>query len=162
MFSSIIIIPLIGFSSLARPINFLWHLSKWSERNDWLLSFVRCVRHYVTYVGSLLYLEPIIWWVGRKLTSVEIRVGKGELALKGYLLYDPNNNKKHTHSRGSHALKCWCHQSQSLLSRLTLLLKRCEEKQFLLIVFFIWAACLRLRGKAINVSTTYCWKKVCW
>lgn len=75
-FSPIIIIPLIQFSSLARPINFQWHLSEGSKWNDWFLSFVQCVRHYVTYVGSLPYLEPIIWWVGRQPTSAEIRVLK--------------------------------------------------------------------------------------
>lgn len=75
-FLPIIIIPLIQFSSLARPINFQWHLSKWSKWNDCFLSFVQCVRHYVTFVGSLPYLEPIIWWVGRQPTSGEIRVLK--------------------------------------------------------------------------------------
>lgn len=65
--------------------------------------------------------------------------------------------KKQTHSRGNPPWKSQCHQSQSLLSRLTLLSKRCEKEQFLLIALFIWAACLRLRGQAINVSTTYCW-----
>lgn len=115
-FFPVIIIPLIQFSSLARPINVLWHLSKWSKWNDWFLSFVQCVRHYVTYVGSLPYLEPIIWWVGRQPTSGEIRVlksiggekhgwclhsiwqkwtvslwmGRGEVALNGYSLQDPN------------------------------------------------------------------------
>lgn len=115
-FFPVIIIPLIQFSSLARPINFLWHLSKWSKWNDWFLSFVQCVRHYVTYVGSLPYLEPIIWWVGRQPTSGEIRVlkriggekhgwclhsiwqkwtvslwmGRGGVALNDYSLQDPN------------------------------------------------------------------------
>lgn len=187
VFFPIIIIPLIQLSSLARPINFQWHLSKWSKWNDWFLSFVQCVRHYVTYVGSLPYLEPIIWWVGRQPTSGEIRVlksiggeqhgwcshsiwqkwtvslwmGRGEVALNGYSLQDPNK-KKQTHSRGNPAWKSRCHQSQSLLSRLTLLSKRCEKKHFLLIALFIWAACFRLRGQAINVSTTYCWKTFCW
>lgn len=75
----------------------------------------------------------------------------------------PKKKKNHqTHSRGNPAWKSRCHQSQSLLSRLSLLSKRCEKKQFLLIALFIWAACLRLRGQAINVSTTYCWKTFCW
>lgn len=74
--STIIIIPLIQFPSLARPINFWWHLSEWNKWNDWLPSFVQRVRHYMTYVGSLPYLEPIIWWVGTQPTSTEIRVLK--------------------------------------------------------------------------------------
>lgn len=80
-------------------------------------------------------------------------------------LFAPRNqikNKKPKTQRENSAWKSRCHQSQSLLSRLTLLSKRCEKKQFLLIALFIWAACLRLRGQAINVSTTYCWKTVCW
>lgn len=127
-FSPIIIIPLIQLSSLARPINFRWHLSKWSKWNDWFLSFVQCVRHYVTYVGSLPYLEPIIWWVGRQPTSGEIRVlksiggeqhgwcshsiwqkwtvslwmGRGEVALNGYSLQDPNKKNKHTAGETQH------------------------------------------------------------
>lgn len=87
-FFSIIIIPLIQFPSLARPINFQWHLSKWNKWNDCFLSFVQCVRHYVTYVGSLPYLEPIIWWVGRQPTSAEIRVLKSIGGEKhGWCLY---------------------------------------------------------------------------
>lgn len=74
--SPIIIIPLIRFPSLARPINFWWHLSEWNKWNDWFPSFVQRVRHYMTYVWSLPYLEPIIWWVGRQPTSAEIRVLK--------------------------------------------------------------------------------------
>lgn len=69
--SPIIIIPLIWFPSLARPINFWWHLSEWNKWNDWFPSFVQRVRHYMTYVGSLPYLEPIIWWVGRQPTSAD-------------------------------------------------------------------------------------------
>lgn len=133
MFSPIIIIPLIQDSSLARPINFQWHLSKWSKWNDCFLSFVQCVRHYVTYVGSLPYLEPIIWWVGRQPTSGEIRVlksiggekhgwclhsiwqkwtvslwmGRGEVALNGYSLQDPNkkiqkNTKNTKYKKNKH------------------------------------------------------------
>lgn len=78
--SPIIIIPLIRFPSLARPINFLWHLSEWNKWNDWFPSFVQRVRHYMTYVGSLPYLEPIIWWVGRQPTNAEIRVLKSRRA----------------------------------------------------------------------------------
>lgn len=188
MFSlPIIIIPLIHFSSLARPISLQWHLFWWSKGNDCFLSFVQCVRHYVTYVGSLPYLEPIIWWVGRQPTSAEIRVLKGiggekdgwclhsiwhkwtvlvskgwvEVALSGCLFKNLGNIHKKS-SRGNPTIKHWCRQSQSPLSRLTLLSKRCEKKPFLLIALFIWAACLRLRGQAINVSLTYCWKTVCW
>lgn len=124
----IIIIPLIQLPSLARPINFQWHLSKWSKWNDCFLSFVQCVGNYVTYVGSLLYLEPIIWWVGRQPTSGEIRVlksigeekhgwrlhsiwqkwtvslwmGRGEVALNDYLLQDPIKKKRSTAGETQH------------------------------------------------------------
>lgn len=136
----------------------------------------------MTYVGSLLYLEPIIWWVGRQPTSGEIRVlksiggekhgwclhsiwqkwtvslwmGRGEVAWMA--IRSRTQIKNQTRNRGNPAWKSRCHQSQSLLSRLTLLSKRCEKEQFLLIALFLWAACLRLRGQAINASTTYCWK----
>lgn len=136
----------------------------------------------MTYVGSLPYLEPIIWWVGRQPTSGEIRVLKALAERNMAGAYIPFGRsglspsewvevkwlwmavrsrtqiKKQTHSRGNPAWKSQCHQSESLLSRLTLLSKRCEKDPFLLIAPFIWAACLRLRGQAINVSTTYCWK----
>lgn len=182
-FLPVIIIPLIQFSSLARPINVLWHLSKWSKWNDCFLSFVQCVRHYVTYVGSLPYLEPIIWWVGRQPTSGEIRVlksiggekhgwcllsiwqkwtvllwmGRGEVAFNGYSLQVPNKIKK-THSGGNPAWKSRFDQSQPLVSRLTVFSMRCEKEPFLLIALFIWAACLRLRRQAINASRADCWK----
>lgn len=80
--SPIVIIPLIRFPSLARPINFWWHLSEWNKWNDWFPSFVERVRHDMTYVGSLPYLEPIIWWVGRQPTNAGIRVLKSHGAKK--------------------------------------------------------------------------------
>lgn len=72
LFFLIIIIPLIRLSSLARPINSLWHLSKWSKCNDWFSSFVQCVSHCVTLRG-----KPAVFGAYNLMSGhTEIRVTK--------------------------------------------------------------------------------------